>query len=190
MNILLIDNDKELENIFGHISSTHIFEVALCHDIDTLNKEYQPEKFDIVIIDFTLDFANKALNTILNKNPKQRVITISGALQCSEPKGGEYCKKHYNKVRLFKPLNIHNLINCLKNFDNYQCKFRDKFHTPEGIIDIMDRIVQRYPYITYEKSNRLINIERVDSDYLDFIDILSSKNIKYELIDEKTIKIF
>lgn len=149
---------------------------------------YEKNKYDVVIINFTLDFGHDILEQILKVDPKQRVITVSEKLIGSEEKGGDYCQAHYNKRRLLKPVDIIELIKLIKNFDNNECKYKNKFYCNKGLIDIMNDIVKRYPNTTYDKMNHKIHSENIRY-ILDVADLLSKNNIDYTVVDEHTIKI-
>lgn len=187
MKILFIDTDKELETLVRHISSMGLFEISFCHHYDCGLETFHSQKFDIVIINFSFNFGSKVLNTILKENPQQRIITLSEDLACSELRGGDYCQKNYNKKRLLKPVNTSDLVSIIKDFDNWECQFKNKFNTPCGLIDIMDKIAHQYN-LSYDSKNKIIPFKHMDSNTLNFISILKEKEIKFD-IDENYIKL-
>lgn len=88
---------------------------------------YKNNKYDIVIIDFASKDGSKLLKEILEIDKKQRIITLSSTLSCSEELGCEYCKEHLNKRRLLKHLSKDELNNLVKNFDTTECPYYNKF---------------------------------------------------------------
>lgn len=183
MKILFVDNDKELESLFSHLSSVGDYETILGHSYEECIKEYKNNEFYIIIINFSLEFGKKFLEYILHDKPKQRIITISGKLDSSDNKGGEHCQLHYNKRRLLKPLNPSELIKVINNFDNTKCEFRNKFHTKSGLIEIMDKVVDQYTLLTYDETMHRVHFKHFDSQVLQFLDNLKDCNIDFTLDD-------
>lgn len=188
MKILFVDKDKEFENLFHEISSIGHYDVSFCHDCINGINDYDEHKYDIVLINFSLDFGQKILDHILSKNPKQKIITISNDLVCSETSGGEFCQTNYNKRRLLKPVNVFELVRLINNFDDIMCEFKDKFDYPCGLIQIMEKVVQQYSKLEYDKESKTVTFEKIDKQVIEFINVLESKSIKHSVF-ENTIKL-
>ncbi len=156
MNILFVDKDKELESMLHHFEQLRLANVFFCDSYQTSLDLYENNNIDIVIINFSLDFGQEILAVITEKTPKQRIITISEELVCSESRGGGFCKKHFNKLRLLKPISTKELISAIKDFDNQICKYGDKFDTVSGKIDVLDSILRRFDNVDYDKENKII----------------------------------
>jgi len=189
MKILLVDIDDQIEvilNVLTSISDKH--EAFYCRNLDCGIKEYTENDIDIVIIDPTQIFGRKTLDYILKKNPKQKVITISDHLGHTEPKGCDYCQKNYNKVRLLKPIDTHELLGYLKEFHSEKCSFKNKFNSPDGLISIMDKITKDMPLCSYDKLNNIVKFDCMNSDYYNFLFLLKEKKVKF-VIDENTVKL-
>lgn len=188
MKILFVDGDNQAESLLKHISSMTTYEVFICHDFEQGIKEYNDNDIDIVIIDPTKDFGRKTLDYILKKKPRQKVITISDYLGHTEPKGCDYCQKYYNKVRLFNPIDVHELVGYLKDFHHDKCTYKDKFDSPNGLISIMDKIIKNNSFTSYDKQHNIVKFDSIHSDYYNFLFMLKEKKIKYT-IDGNNIKL-
>ena len=179
MKILYVDRDNQVESLLKHISSMTTFEVIICHDFEQGVKEYNDNAIDIVIIDSTKDFGRKVLDYILKKKANQKIIIISDYLGHTEPKGCDYCQKHYNKVRLLKPVDISELVGYLKDFHHDKCAYKDKFDSTNGLISIMNKITKSIPFTSYDKHHNIVKFNSMDSDYYNFLFMLKEKKIKY-----------
>lgn len=189
MKILFVDKDQLLESLLTHMSSlTNKYEFFICHDFENAIKEYNENDIDIVIIDPTNIFGRKVLDYILKKKPRQKVITISGTLDHTEPKGCTYCQEYYNKVRLLKPVDIHELVEYLKDFHHDKCIYKDKFNTPNGLISIMDKIIKNIAFTSYDKENKIIKFGMINPEYYDLLFLLKEKKIKF-IVDDNNIKL-
>jgi len=189
MKILLVDIDDQIKvilNVFTSISDT--YEAIYCHNFECSIKEYNENDIDIVIIDPTQIFGRKVLDYILKKNSKQKVITISDHLEHTEPKGCDYCQKYYNKVRLLKPVDTHELLGYFRNFRSEECAFKNKFNSAIGIISIIDKITRHMPFCSFDKLNNIVKFDSMNSDYYNFLFFLKEKKVKF-IIDENTVNL-
>jgi len=183
MKILFIDRDNQVESLLEHIVSMIKYEIFICHDFEQAIKEYNDNSIDIVIVDSTKDFGRKALNYILKKNVQQKVIIVSDCLEHTEPKGCDYCQEHYNQVRCLKPVNISELVGYLKDFYHDKCAYKDKFSSAHGLISIMDKIIKNIPFASYDKENKIVEFDQMNSDFYDFLFMLKEKKIQYTTDD-------
>ena len=189
MKILLVDDDDKIEIILNVLTSvTDKYEVVYCNNFECAVTEYNEKNIDIIIIDPTQIFGREVLDYILKNNSKQKVITISKNLEHTELKGCDYCQKYYNKVRLLKPVNIHELLGYLKEFHSEKCSFKNKFNSQDGLISIMDKITKDIPLCSYDKLNNIVKFEKMNTDYYNFLFLLKEKKIKY-VVSENIINL-
>jgi len=188
MNILFLDNDKDLTHLFQHLDTTDEIDIFFCKDeIDTLNAYYN-NPIDIVIIDFTIDYGKSVLEQILKHNQHQKVITISDILACSEHRGCDYCQEKYNKIRLLKPINTSQLVQCIKYFDSNQCRYFENFSSNDGLVNIMDDIIRRFNGATYDSKTKTIQMN-YSSKIMDIIQFLDNKDIQFDILHNNSIQI-
>lgn len=187
-NILLIDNDKVLVDLFNHLNDVSELNIFHCKDLEDASIIYNKHDLDIVIINFILDFGRDILAYIVESNPHQNIITISDAFEFSEPNGCDYCLSNFNKIRLLKPVSIPKLIDVMKNFNNHKCIFANKLDTKESIINIMEEIVPRFHGVVYDKQTKTLNLSEY-SNIIDIFQFLNSKDIEFEFQNDTTITI-
>ncbi|PHR56210.1 MAG: hypothetical protein COA44_08960 [Arcobacter sp.] len=141
MNILFIDNHSIQNSIrLSLLEQMAHHTVYLSSDYEDALQHYKDEKPDIILIEFTIEYAEKALKKILELDPKQKIITISDSLDCSEILGCDYCLKHYNKRRVLKHQGIHELLYLIDNFDEMPCEYAHKLNenfSPKDL-DVME----------------------------------------------------
>jgi DNA-binding NarL/FixJ family response regulator len=122
MKILFIDNASIQNSIrISLMEQMAHHDVHLISDFDEAIHFYETQKPDMVVIDFSVPVGHDALQTLLERNPKQAIITLSDSLDCSEIIGCDHCLEHYNKKRLFKTEGIHDLLYTIENFDELPC---------------------------------------------------------------------
>ena len=188
MNILFLDNDKELKQLLKYLDSIGEINIFFCKDYAESISIYKSVNIDMVIINFTFTFGEETLNYILKENPQQRVITVSDILECSEVNGGIYCQQNYNKIRLLKPINTSQLVNCIKYFDNNKCQYCGNFETNNGLINIMDDVIRRFKGATYNKEIKTIDVDH-SHKMIDIIQFLDNKNIDFQITKDTSIQI-
>ncbi|MDD2639898.1 MAG: hypothetical protein PHS65_02790 [Arcobacteraceae bacterium] len=188
MRLLIIDNDKEIIELFSYFNDTLHFEVFFLKENDNLTL-YTNNTYDFVILDFSFDFGKKMLNHIIKNNPQQNIIILSEKLEYScYAEGCDYCQSHYKKLRLLKPLKIDELASALKNFHQQCCKYYNKFSSPQTIIEILDDILSRYSNYSYDSTHKIITTSNIHS--LFFLEkLLIEKNILCKIEDYNKIRI-
>lgn len=186
MNILFIDNDKDLLSIFQYIDSMNDYHVDICDGTTDLIEIYTKNNYDMVIVDFSLDFGKTALDYILKTDPKQRVITISEKLISSEDKGGSYCQENYNKLRIMKPISINELVDHIVHFDTKTCKFVNKFDCKFGLLSIMNDIVRRFYGVKFDEDKKIITLND-PINTADIMTLLNKYKINYKYINDNEI---
>lgn len=128
MKILFIDN-KSIQNSIriGLLEQMAHHDVRLIDDLEGAMEFFASEAPEMVLIDFSVEFAREALSRILEIDPQQAIISISDSLDCSEFLGCDFCLEHYNKKRLLKHQGIHDLLYLIENFEEMPCEFAHKF---------------------------------------------------------------
>jgi len=189
VKILFIDKDSELENLFHYLNNTKNFDVTFAKELTEIKPLYKKEEIDIVIIDFDMDNGKEILEFVLKQNEKQRIITISEKWYCSDKILGIQCQKDSNKRRLIKPVNIDDLSEYLQNFDSSVCFFKNKFNSPENLVEIMDHLLSGYPFVKYCNETKLIRFKKPNREMLEILEKLLSSGIKFELLDDTVVKL-
>lgn len=140
--------------------------------------------YDVVIVDFSFEKGQKFLNYIETTKPTQKLITVSEVLEYSELEGCDYCINNYNKRRLLKPLSTQILVRYIVDFENQICKYKNKFLTSEGIVEILGDILSSYANIQYNKETQIINYNS-SRELIEVTEMLKKYNISY-LVDIDT----
>jgi len=178
LNILFIDSDEKLFGLFQHLDTIKDINITFCVDDKCTTSLYEKGKFDIILLNFSSNIGNEFLDVILLNDLKQRIITISPELSCSENLGCDYCVENLNKKRLLTPVDIGDLITLIKNFDTTSCKFKDKFTSKDGILDILQYIVTQYDS-RYDLEKKIIYTKLINA--INIISLLNQNNIKHEI---------
>lgn len=188
MKILIIDNDKEIIELFSYFNHTLTFDVFFLKENDPLSL-YNNHLYDFVILDFSFDFGQRMLNYIVQHNPQQNIIILSEKLEYScYTQGCDFCQSHYKKVRLLKPLKVDELANTLKNFPQQHCKYYNKFHLPQTLTEILEDILCRYSEYSYDTIHKIVTTKNIHS--LFFLEkLLIEKDILYRIEDYNKIRI-
>ncbi len=193
MKLLIFDKENsshDTDSISLLNQSLKDFTISLTTDVDDAKILYESSKFEIIIIDFTTKEGEHFLEYIVKNNSKQKVITIGFELTNSEKLGCDYCEANYLRRRLVKPINIIDLYKTITNFDNIKCEYKNKFNDLEVILK---QLLYKYQYFKFDKIEWRIyareNGSIVLKQYLELLNDLNLYNIKYEVIDDKTLKI-
>ena len=104
------------------------YEVVSVDCEDEALKLYRSMKneIDVVVIEFVMEHGIRLIREIEAINPDQKVITLSGSASCSCVKGCAYCEITRNRKRIMKPIEVHNLIEAINDFDSVECQLRGK----------------------------------------------------------------
>ena len=132
MKILLVDHDDlqtETRAILIHEMCHH--DVDVVETLEDALAAFEQGKYEVVIIDFALDFGREFLRHIDGADRAQRVIALSATMEYSELKGCDYCIAHHNRRRLMKPVSIQKLILLVEDFDLYPCEYYNTLILPE-----------------------------------------------------------
>ena len=187
--VLCVDYDETVKNLLEHLNKSNIINVDFCEDYESGIELYDSNKYYIVFVDFSLDFGNKVLNHILNKNPNQRVITACIELTNGETAYNSSNNTKPNLVRLLKPVDMKELIAYMKDFDFMLDKYKPiDFSTKSGIISQMKNISRRFRGITYDEKTKTI-ISYNLNNLIEVVSFLNKYDIDHRFNEEKTIEI-
>lgn len=192
MKLLLYDNDaKHLKEICTLINKFPMdILIDKTYNYADVVDLYKSNHFDIIFIDFTDVYGKKILEYILKDNPKQRIITMSDLFECSESLGCDYCKEHYVKDRVLKPITQDDMKNILTN--NFTCeKYSD------DILIMKLKQIEKTHLNTYSNYNldvdnkTFVNIhnESYGRDFFHLIEYLDEYKIKYNVLANLNIEI-
>ncbi len=189
MKILLVTDDYTIKT-YLEIGQAQ-FKYSFLNSNQPL-QDYQNNNFDIVIVDIST--YEDIFLSILELNPKQKVIVISDDLNCIDKVGCEVCLQKYNKNRLLKPVSVKTLLDLIIEFDNQQCHYlqTDCFKNIQPIIS--DIIKSFISYEFCSEKNMICKKEKNYShsfvlDLLEITSILDTHNTKYEIINGKDIQL-
>lgn len=84
------------------------------------------ESIDVVIIEFMMAHGIRLIREIEAINPEQKVITLSGSVNCSCTYGCDYCTINLNRKRIMKPIEIAELLQAIRDFDSVECQMLGK----------------------------------------------------------------
>jgi len=117
MNILIYDlGNKEI------VLQSEVLHEGIGDDFDIANsfteamELYKRNKYDVIIVDFTVDRGSEFLEEVMLINPQQATITLSYKHKYSVLKGCDYCVENYNRRRLIKPTSSAKLLSTLDTF--------------------------------------------------------------------------
>ncbi len=105
------------------LADQHKLDVEPVTTYEAFTEKYAKGVYHAVIIDFTVEAGQKALELIDRIDPKQRVITISATESYSEPHGCTYCAGHHNRRRLKEPFPLSDLAGLIRDFDFVGCVY-------------------------------------------------------------------
>ena len=139
--------------------------------------------YDIVFLNFTDANGKNILSYILENKPKQKIVTISNSLDCSEQNGCDYCKKNYNKYRIIKPAKLNDIVLSIKSSI---CEYE---YCNGDLISKLAILSKPYETIIFEKDQMRFyftskNKNHILSEIIMFIDILTKNSIDNEVYED------
>jgi len=123
--LYIVDQSTDESEMLIH-SLQRRFKTEVAHGRSAAIKRIQESVYDVVVLDFYMLGGLKLLNEITAYHPQQRVITLSGAIWCSEVKGCEYCTKHHQRKRVVKPFLFSELVRAINGFDTFTCQYHNQ----------------------------------------------------------------
>lgn len=154
---------------------------------------YLKEDYHIVMVDFTQEVGKELLQFISKESPNQRIITMSNNLECSALQGCEFCMHTLKRKRIFKPLNLKELTNTIKNYDSMICNYMHKFN---NIIQILDDLIKStYNHFLYNKDSQKIFPKEsyaeslIVEELIHITELLQNNQIPYNVDENYTIQL-
>jgi hypothetical protein len=184
MRILIYDNNPDdLSKLCAMIESLPIsFLVDKVSDYNDCIEFYDKYTYDMVFIDFADDIGKKILSHILEKNPTQKVVTISDIEVCSEKQGCDFCATTYNKKRVIKPIKEVELFKLFSK--NEPCKL----YCNNDLLIKLDLISKDINYLSFDKEQFTFikngqNYYKEMSDMVRLTYALTEENINFEIVE-------
>lgn len=85
---------------------------------------FQKEKYDVVIIDHTIENGEQCVDHMLQMDPMQPMLVVSDAIHCVLNRCDDCVASHQIR-RLFNPTPIKNIVRMVEGFKNYRCDHYD-----------------------------------------------------------------
>lgn len=111
-----------LHRYFSNISKL----IGINHETILEHIKKTKDKIDVIVMDHEVYKGVKLLENILKIDSNFNILIISGSANCSEINSCDYCKEHYNKIRLLIPIEKKKLIDHIRNFKAYSCEYEKK----------------------------------------------------------------
>lgn len=125
MKLLLIDRSG-----FQLQTRQMLLEEAINGNVDiasTLGEvfiAYQKGKYDIVIIDHSIENGQQCVDHVLQISPSQPILVVSDAIHCVKSRCQD-CAENHQIRRLFNPTPIKNIVRMVEGFKGYACDHYD-----------------------------------------------------------------
>jgi hypothetical protein len=124
----------------------------------------------LVLIDFTKKEGKELLDFVMKANPEQKIITMSDNFECSETMGCNFCMDNYNRKRVFRPLNLKELL--------------------------LDKIIDEFNHFSYDAvAKRIfpqagISESALIEEILEITTLLQDNHIKFQVDENYNINLF
>lgn len=102
------------------VSST----IDIANTISEVMIAYKKDRFDLVILDHTIENGSNCVEYILEIDPLQKILVVSDAIHCIITRC-EDCVNSHDLRRLSNPTSIRNITRMIGNFSNYKCDHYD-----------------------------------------------------------------
>ncbi len=192
MRILIYDNNtKDVNYLYQKLKG-----LPLDSQVDTSSTYnnaidyYDTDKYNIIFIDFIDETGKEVLEYIIRDNPKQRIITISKVLECSEKLGCDFCLNNYNKKRILKPIHIDEIIKIFSNKETDCTTYLNNSLLMK--LQQLDKLVQEsYSNYTLDQENlTFVNngSSSMCNGFFFILDKLAEYNVKHEVEGNNNIK--
>jgi hypothetical protein len=184
MKILIYDNNPaDLSKLCAMIETLPIdFLIDKVSHYNDCIELYGKYSYDMVFIDFADNIGKNILSYILEKNPKQKVVTMSDIDNCSEKQGCDFCVTTYNKKRVTKPIQGIDLIKILSK--NEQCKL----YCNNDLLIKLEIFSKGLNYLTFDREQFIFtkNEQSYHKEMVDIIrlcDTLTEAKINFAIIE-------
>lgn len=185
------ETDKEHIEILENVLSDHT--LTTTNSLTQAQKLLEESEYDLILVDFTKEEGKEFLSYISQHIPEQKIITMSDNIECSALQGCEYCMETLKRKRVFKPLNLKELVHTIKNYEDMVCHYMHKFH---NIIHILEEIIHaKYNHFVYDKINQLIHPKEkyaeslIVEELIHITELLQLNEIDYSVNENYTIKL-
>jgi len=171
----------------------HGYFIKSTSSLDEAKEWFENDNYSMVLIDFTKDEGRKLLNFVLSKNNQQKIITMSDNFECSETQGCQFCTQNHRRKRVFRPLNLKELIDVIKNFEEQSCTYMHKFN---NIMNLLAKIMEEFNHFSYdEKAKRIfpkvgISESSLIEEILEITTLLQDNHIKFQVDEHYNINLF
>jgi len=192
MNILLVSkNSLSNQTVQSLTTVKDDWNLIKSIDIEDALNNYKSNDIDVLLIDLDCEESESFMNKIVDINPKQKTISFSKKLDCISTKGCKHCIVNYNRKRIIKPFSEVDLLNVISLFGTKECTHKSSF---EDISQIMTFALKQFTDTEYNIQTKLITINSNNSfnnikTISEVINMLNEYDVKYKVIDDKTIQI-
>lgn len=134
MKILLfyIEEDECIRSSLEHFLAKRFDLITSGSEEEAITQYSRKHKeIDIVIVDFMMQHGIRLIKEIEMIKPTQKIITLSGSPVCSSETGCSYCAENLNRKRIMKPVNLHELLDAVSDFENTPCQLRGECDVPD-----------------------------------------------------------
>jgi hypothetical protein len=100
---------------------------------------------------------------------------------------------NYNRKRVFRPLNLKELLDVIKNFDKQSCTYMHKFN---NIMNLLDKIIDEFNHFSYDAvAKRIfpqagISESALIEEILEITTLLQDNHIKFQVDENYNINLF
>ncbi len=151
MQILIIDKNKELHDLSKLLYEMDEHRIEYCEDYDSSTDFYDNNTYDIVFINFSVEYFEKIFKYISIKSPEQRIILFSEALKCEKQ---NYCPQ--SQLKLIFPNKLKKYV---KSFNASICIYADKPLDNCGLYEIIDNVITRYRSVANYLNTKTLSID-------------------------------
>jgi hypothetical protein len=184
IKILIYDeNSNDLSALCSMIKLLPIeYYIDTITSYEECTNTYTKDKYNIIFIDFATNVGKDILSYIVAMNQQQRVITISGANNCSDHNGCTDCLTKYNKFRVVKPISMNELLKIILN--NEKCSS----YCNETLLLELEVLSKKLTTFTLNKQtlcfhNNEDNYHRIMAETIQLTNDLKNKNIQFQILD-------
>lgn len=187
MKILIYDNNPDdLSRLCEMLEALPMnFLIDKVSNYNDCIEFYDNHTYDMVFIDFADEVGETILSYILEKNPKQKVVTISNVDACSEKQGCDFCTTTSNKKRVTKPIQEIELFNLFKAFaKNEPCKL----YGSSSLLIKLDVISKGINYLSFDREQFVFlrsgqNYHKDMADIIRLTYVLNEEDINFAIVE-------
>ncbi len=98
--------------------------VEIAETLGDVHIMYKKDKYDLVMIDHSIENGIKCVEYIDSIDPVQRLLSVSNAVTCMYARCDK-CVANHHARRLNNPTTMNNIMRMVEGFDNYECDHYD-----------------------------------------------------------------